>query len=127
MDTSKALPELQAKAAAVFPVAKKTISRLIDAGAQDRHRHRRARDPARSELEGAVGAGAARHASGRRHRRRRPSPAPSSCSRRTRSGASRPGYLADVIAVPGDPTEDITVTEHVNFVMKGGVVYKTPA
>jgi len=28
--------------------------------------------------------------------------------------------------VPGDPTEDITVTEHVPFVMKGGVVYKEP-
>ena len=37
-----------------------------------------------------------------------------------------PGYLADIIAVPGDPTEDITVTEHVQFVMKGGVVYKVP-
>ena len=37
-----------------------------------------------------------------------------------------PGFLADIIAVPGDPTEDITVTEHVQFVMKGGVVYKVP-
>ena len=36
---------------------------------EDRHRHRRAGDPARPELEGAVGAGAARHAAGRRHRR----------------------------------------------------------
>ena len=32
-----------------------------------------------------------------------------------------------MIAAPGDPTEDITVTEHVKFVMKGGVVYKTAA
>ena len=34
MDTSKAAPELQAKAAEVFPIAKKTIARLIDAGAK---------------------------------------------------------------------------------------------
>lgn len=33
------------------------------------------------------------------------------------------GYLADVIAVPGNPLEDITVTQHVSFVMKGGKVY----
>jgi len=39
-------------------------------------------------------------------------------------GLLAPGYLADIIAVPGDPTEDIAVTQDVRFVMKGGVVYK---
>jgi len=39
-------------------------------------------------------------------------------------GQLKPGYFADVIAVPGDPLEDITALEHVPFVMKGGVVYK---
>lgn len=44
-----------------------------------------------------------------------------------RVGTLAPGKRADIVAVPGDPTEDITATEHVQFVMKGGVVYKTPA
>jgi imidazolonepropionase-like amidohydrolase len=39
-------------------------------------------------------------------------------------GALRPGYFADVIAVPGNPLTDITALQHVAFVMKGGVVYK---
>ncbi len=39
-------------------------------------------------------------------------------------GELKPGYLADVIAVPGDPSQDISVLEKVSFVMKGGVVYR---
>jgi imidazolonepropionase-like amidohydrolase len=39
-------------------------------------------------------------------------------------GELKPGYLADVIAVPGDPSQDITVLEKVSFVMKGGVVHR---
>jgi imidazolonepropionase-like amidohydrolase len=39
-------------------------------------------------------------------------------------GAIEPGHFADVIAVSGDPTSDVTVLEHVQFVMKGGVVVK---
>lgn len=34
------------------------------------------------------------------------------------------GRGADVIAVPGNPLDDITVMQHVSFVMKDGVVYK---
>jgi imidazolonepropionase-like amidohydrolase len=34
--------------------------------------------------------------------------------------------LADIIAVPGDPLEKISVLEEVEFVMKGGGVYKQP-
>jgi len=40
-------------------------------------------------------------------------------------GALEPGSLADVIAVPGDPLHDIGVLQNVEFVMKGGVVYKS--
>jgi imidazolonepropionase-like amidohydrolase len=46
-------------------------------------------------------------------------------------GTLEPGKLADVVAVPGDPVENIRQTEHVFFVMKEGVIYKndrgTPA
>ena len=39
-------------------------------------------------------------------------------------GTLEPGKWADMIAVDGDPTKDVTTLEHVKFVMKGGVVYK---
>ena len=42
------------------------------------------------------------------------------------TGAVAPGYLADIIAVEGDPLADIAVLENVIFVMKGGTVYKSP-
>jgi imidazolonepropionase-like amidohydrolase len=41
-------------------------------------------------------------------------------------GQLAPGYFADVIAVPGNPLTDISATTHVQFVMKGGVVYRQP-
>jgi imidazolonepropionase-like amidohydrolase len=39
-------------------------------------------------------------------------------------GAIAPGMQADLIAVPGDPSKDITTLRHVMFVMKGGKVYR---
>ncbi|MGA7559595.1 MAG: amidohydrolase family protein [Terriglobales bacterium] len=39
-------------------------------------------------------------------------------------GALESGYLADVIAVTGDPLQDIGTLQNVSFVMKGGVIYK---
>jgi len=41
-----------------------------------------------------------------------------------RVGTLAPGKRADIVAVPGDPTEDITATERVTFVMKEGKVLK---
>ncbi len=39
-------------------------------------------------------------------------------------GRIAPGWLADIIAVRGDPLADVTVLEKVDFVMKGGAVVK---
>jgi imidazolonepropionase-like amidohydrolase len=39
-------------------------------------------------------------------------------------GALKQGYFADIVAVPGNPLDDISVCEHVSFVMKNGVVVR---
>ncbi len=39
-------------------------------------------------------------------------------------GELKPGYYADIVAVPGNPLDDISVVEHVRFVMKNGVVVR---
>lgn len=41
-----------------------------------------------------------------------------------RVGAIRVGLLADLVAVPGNPLNDVTLLERPNFVMKGGVVFR---
>ena len=39
-------------------------------------------------------------------------------------GQLKPGFFADIIAVPANPLTDISTVTHVSFVMKNGVVYK---
>jgi len=41
-------------------------------------------------------------------------------------GSIEPGKFADIIAVQSDPLADVKVLEHVDFVMKGGTIYKDP-
>ena len=41
-------------------------------------------------------------------------------------GSVEAGKLADLVAVPGDPLSDVSLMEKVDFVMKGGVVYRRP-
>jgi imidazolonepropionase-like amidohydrolase len=42
------------------------------------------------------------------------------------NGRLAPGYAADIVAIDGDPLEDIHAVRNVVFVMRGGVVYKWP-
>jgi cytosine/adenosine deaminase-related metal-dependent hydrolase len=41
-------------------------------------------------------------------------------------GTIEAGKLADIVAVPGDPLNDVTLMEKVDFVMKGGAVERRP-
>ena len=122
MDVSRAAPELQAKAAEVFPRAKRTISKAIEKGARI-----------------ACGTDAPAIPHGRNAKElialvdRGMSPLQAIRAATTVSaelidvedrGRLTPGLLADVIAVPGDPLVDIAATERVCFVMKGGHVYR---
>ncbi len=41
-----------------------------------------------------------------------------------RIGSLQPGRYADIVSVAGDPLKDVGQFERVQFVMKGGVIYK---
>jgi imidazolonepropionase-like amidohydrolase len=42
-------------------------------------------------------------------------------------GQLKPGFFADIIAVPGDPLTDISVLSHPTFIMKNGEIYRQPS
>ncbi len=45
-------------------------------------------------------------------------------SRANDLGRVKAGYLADLVAMPGDPTSGVEAAEHIDFVMKGGKIYR---
>ncbi len=122
MDVSHAAPELQAKAAEVFPRARETISKAIKKGARiacgtDAPAIPHGRNA--KELVALVNRGMT------------PLQALRAATLVSAElidvddrGRLEEGLLADIIAVPGDPLSDITVTESVRFVMKGGQIYR---
>jgi len=122
MDVSHAAPELQAKAAEVFPRARATISKAIERGARIAcgtdapaiPHGRNAKELIALVDRGMTPVQAIRAAT----------IVAAELIDVDDRGRLEPGLLADVIAVPGDPTADITVTEQVRFVMKGGQVYR---
>ena len=122
LDVSRAAPELQAKAAEVFPKARRMLGKAIEAGVKIAcgtdapavpHGQNakelwamvdRGMTPLQSIQAATLGAAELISVDDR--------------------GRLEAGLLADIIAVPGDPLTDITVTEDVRFVMKGGQIYR---
>ncbi len=121
-DVSRHPPALQAKAAEVFPQAKESLSRAIEAGvkiaagsdAPAIWHGRNAEELAVLVQRGMTPLQAIRAAT----------IVGAELIDAPDLGRITPGKLADVIGVAGDPLADITVTQRVPFVMKDGTIYK---
>jgi len=125
LDISMAAPELQAKAAEVFPQARAMLGRAIKAGVK---------------IACGTDAPAVPHGKNAKElwamvdRGMTPMQALQAATmtsaelinREHDLGRLAPGYLADIIAVPGNPAEDITMTEDIRFVMKDGQIHLGP-
>jgi imidazolonepropionase-like amidohydrolase len=122
LDMSRAAPELQAKAAEVFPRARAMLGKAIANGVK---------------IACGTDAPAIPHGENAKElwamvdRGMTPMQALQAATVMSAElvgvddrGRLEPGLLADIVAVPGDPSEDITTTQDVRFVMKGGRVYK---
>jgi len=121
MDVSRAAPELQAKAAEMFPRARASARAAAEAGVRiavgtDAPAIPHGRNA--NELVALVSRGMSPLAV-----LRAATVTAAELIDVTDRGRLAEGLLADVIAVPGDPLQDITVTRDVRFVMKGGKVF----
>lgn len=121
MDVSQADPELQAKAAEVFPRSRETISKAIKKGvkvacgtdAPAIPHGRNAKEIVSLVNRGMTPIEAIRAAT----------VVSAELIDADDRGKLDAGLLADIVGVPGNPLEDITLTEQVKFVMKGGSVF----
>ena len=122
LDISKAPPALQKKAAEVFPQARRMLSKAIAAGVK---------------IACGTDAPAIPHGDNAKElwalvdRGMTPMQALRAATLTSAElldvddrGRLAPGLLADLIAVPGDPSADVTTLQDVRFVMKDGRVYK---
>jgi imidazolonepropionase-like amidohydrolase len=121
MDVSSAAPELRAKAAIMFPAARASAKAAADAGVKiavgtDAPAIPHGKNAA--ELVALVARGMTPLAV-----LRAATVTAAELIDVTDRGRLAPGLLADVIGVPGDPLQDITVTRDVRFVMKGGKAF----
>ena len=117
MDVSKAAPELQAKAAEMFPRARTSVRAAYEAGVRiaagtDAPAIPHGRNA--SELVALVSRGMSPLAV-----LRAATVTAAELIDVSDRGRLAEGLLADIIGVPGDPLQDITVTQDVRFVMKG--------
>jgi imidazolonepropionase-like amidohydrolase len=122
LDISRAAPELQAKAAEVFPRARQMLGKAIAAGVK---------------IACGTDAPAVPHGENAKElwamvdRGMTPMQAIQAATltsaelieRSDDLGQIAPGYLADIVAVDGDPSLDITTLQSIRFVMKDGTIY----
>src|SRR6202030_2213853 len=122
MDVSKAPPELQDKAAEMFPKARTSMKAAYEAGVKiavgtdaPAIPHGKNADELVTLVEWGMPPIAVLRAA---------TVVAADLINKPDRGRLAEGQLADVIAVPGDPLLDISVTKGVNFVMKGGKVFR---
>lgn len=121
MDVSHAPPDLQAKAAEMFPKARTSVKAAYQAGVKialgtdaPAIPHGKNADELVALVERGMSELDALRAA---------TVTAAELIDVTDRGRLAEGLLADIIGVPGDPLQDITVTQDVRFVMKGGQVY----
>ncbi|MFD6673020.1 amidohydrolase family protein [Rhodococcus zopfii] len=121
MDVSHAPPDLQAKAAEMFPKARTSVKAAYEAGVKialgtdaPAIPHGKNADELVALVERGMSELDALRAA---------TVTAAELIDVTDRGRLAEGLLADIIGVPGDPLQDITVTQDVRFVMKGGKVY----